>query len=83
MHALDARYHLNCMTSLNNGIRKTNSEQTKKNRENKTDSLVLVLVSYIEELRPDKTFTVFKLSDLGKRHKSRMMEHDPKSIQPN
>ena len=34
-HALDDRYHLSCMTSLNHSIRKQNAEQTNNDMKNK------------------------------------------------
>jgi hypothetical protein len=78
MHALDARYHLSCMTSLSNRIRKHNAEQVKGDLKNKADSLVLAeLISYIEEFRQDETLPVFKLSDLGRLYESRLKEQDP------
>ena len=78
MHALDARYHLSCMTSLSNRIRKHNALQENNYVENKADSLVLAeLVSYIEEFRQEETLPVFKLSDLGRLYESRLKEQDP------
>lgn len=78
MHALDARYHLSCMTSLSNCVRKHNAEPKKDGLKNKADSLVLAeLVSYIEECRSDETLPVFKLSNLRKLYESRLKEKDP------
>lgn len=52
MHALDARYHLSCMTFLSNRVRKYQIENVKDHQKSTTSSLVLTeLVVYIEDFR--------------------------------
>lgn len=78
MHALDARYHLSCLTLLSNRVRKHNRESMNTEVKSKIESLVLgELVSYIEECRQDEPMPVFKLSDLGRLYESRLKEQDP------
>ena len=67
MHALDAKYHRKCLTTLANRVRKDNRESAKSDQKSKVECFVLgELVSYIEESHQDESMPAFKLLDLGK-----------------
>ena len=69
MHALEAYYHLSCLTALYNRVRNIRPSKEQKDSESSQISLEAIalaeLVMYIEEVpRP----MVFQLSDLAKMY---------------
>lgn len=76
MVAIDAMYHLNCLTELRNRLRLHRERNTGRGQSESLQSRVLgELVAYIEETHErDSTITVFKLSDISKLYSDRMEE---------
>jgi hypothetical protein len=73
MHAMDAMYHLPCLVDLYN---RTRACETGTDTHEKTlcAKVLVELVAYLEEAREVESMHVFKLSDLGKQYKSRLIQ---------
>ena len=83
MFAVDAFYHLSCLTILHNRYRSSQCASKADSRRESIHSLVFgELVGYIEERRYEEGFIpLFKLSDLTKMYCNRLSQIDPEIAQ--
>ena len=82
MFAVDAFYHLSCLTILRNRYRSSQFSKADNRRESVHSLVFGELVGYIEERRYEEGFIpLFKLSELKKMYSKRLSQIDPEIAQ--